>query len=98
MDQAQGLTSHAPQPLSGSLISNEIANLLGIPNAKGSIPASILSKAPHLIELSDAITADSHLETTQDLIATFSPQLTQDTLIAKAQFAPVTGPLLCTIW
>jgi hypothetical protein len=39
----------------------------------------------HLTELSDATTADSHLETTQDLIATFSPQSTQDTLVAKAE-------------
>lgn len=79
-------------------ISDEIANLLGISGAKGAIPASVLTKAPDLLKLSDPTATDPHLEKTQDLLSVYSPQFSQDILVSKAQFAPVGDPLPHSIW
>jgi hypothetical protein len=98
VDQLGNLGSQANRGPTAALLSDEIANLLGIENPKGSIPASVLSKAPYLAELSTATAADPHLEQTQDLVAAFSSQVTQDTLVVKAQLAPVSVPLPRTIW
>jgi hypothetical protein len=83
---------------SGASLSDELANLFGLSNAKGAIPASVLAKAPHLSKLSDSSTTDPHLEKTQDLLSVYSPQTSQDILVSKAQFAPVGDPLPRTIW
>jgi hypothetical protein len=98
VDQIEGLGSRAPQTSSPSFITDEIANLLGLPNAKGTLPPSVLAKAPHLVELSVASAADPHLESTQELVSVFSPQAIQDTLVGKALFASVHVPLPRTIW
>jgi hypothetical protein len=82
----------------GSSLSDELASLLGLPSAKGAIPASVLAKVPHLAKLCDPSVTDSHLEKTQDLLSVYSPQNSQDILVNKAQFAPVDDPLPCTIW
>jgi hypothetical protein len=82
----------------GSSLSDELASLLGLPSAKGAIPASVLAKVPHLAKLCDPSTTDSHLEKTQDLLSVYSPQNSQDILVNKAQFAPVDDPLPRTIW
>ena len=76
-----------------SFISDEIANLLGLPSAKGTLPVSVLATALHLTELSIASAADPHLESTQKLVLIFSPQAIQDTLVSKAFFTSVHVPL-----
>jgi hypothetical protein len=78
-------------------LSDEIEKLLGV-STKGSIPASVLAKAPHLSQLSNTSNSDGYLESTQDLLAVYSPQASQDILVAKAPFAPVSEPLPRTIW
>ncbi|KAF8231816.1 hypothetical protein L208DRAFT_1275182, partial [Tricholoma matsutake] len=98
VDELRDLGSQGSRGPTTALLSDEIANLLGIQNPKGSIPVSVLSKAPYLAELSTATAADPHLEQTQDLVAAFSSQATQDTLVVKAQFAPVSVPLPRTTW
>jgi hypothetical protein len=97
-NQLQGIGSHpAPSP-SSTLLTDEVANFLGIPNSKGAIPAAVLAKAPHLAELAISVEADAHLEKTQELLTVFSPQATQEALVNKAQFASVAVPLPRTIW
>jgi hypothetical protein len=81
-----------------SHLADEVANFLGILNTKGAIPAAVLAKAPHLANLAHSARADVHLEKTQELLAVFSPQATQEALITKAQFASVGVPLPWTIW
>jgi hypothetical protein len=93
----QSTSSQASSFPSGSL-SDELASLLGLSSSKGSIPASVLAKAPHLSKLSDPTATDPHLEKTQDLLSVYSPQSSQDVLVTKAQFAPVGDPLPRTIW
>jgi len=81
-----------------ALLSNEIADLLGISITKGFIPASVLAKAPHLSKISDLTSTDPHLEKTQELLSLYSPQFVQDILISKVQFAPFSDPLPRTVW
>jgi hypothetical protein len=90
----------SPQATSspGSSLPDELASLLGLSSAKGTIPTSVLAKVPHLLKLSDPTATDPHLEKTQDLLSVFSPQSSQDILVNKAQFAPVGDPLPRTIW
>jgi hypothetical protein len=78
---------------SGASLSDELANLFGLSNVNGAIPASMLVKAPHLSKLSDLSSMDPHLEKTQDLLSVYSPRNSQDILVNKAQFAPVGDPL-----
>ena len=82
----------------GMSLSDELASLLGISSVRGTIPASMLTKAPHLARLSESTTTDPHLEKTQELLLVYSPQGSQDILVNKAQFAPVSDPLPQTIW
>jgi hypothetical protein len=84
--------------MSSSSLSDALASLLGLSSAKGTIPASVLAKAPHLSKLSDPTATDPHLEKTQELLSVYSPQTSQDILVNKAQFAPVGDPLPRTIW
>jgi hypothetical protein len=93
----QSMDSQAAPIHDGSL-SDEIANLLGLANSKGAIPVSILTKAPHLSKLMDPLATDPHLKKTQELLMVYSLQTSQDILVNKAQFTPVSDPLPCTIW
>jgi hypothetical protein len=97
VDHFQGASSQTATTSGGSL-SDELANLLGLSSVKGAIPASVLTKAPHLSKLSDSMATDPHLEKTQDLLSVYSLQSSQDILVNKAQFAPVGDPLPPTIW
>ena len=98
LDHLQTGTPQSATVPDTALLSDDIADLLGISTTKGSIPASVLAKAPHLSKLSDSTKSDPHLERTQELVTVFSPQSVQDVLVNKAQFAPVSDPLPCTIW
>ena len=97
VNHLQSNSSQATAAPSSSL-SDELANLLGLPSSKGAIPSSILAKAPHLAKLSDPTASDPHLEKTQDLLSVYCPQHSQDILVNKAQFTPVGDPLPRTIW
>ena len=97
VNHLQSNSSQATAAPGGSL-SDELANLLGLPSSKGAIPSSVLAKAPHLAKLSDPTASDPHLEKTQDLLSVYCPQHSQDILVNKAQFAPVGDPLPRTIW
>lgn len=94
---------HLQSPSSGTTRTNgtladELSTLLGLSTGKGAIPASVLAKAPHLAKLSAPVASDPHLEKTQELLSVFSPQNVQDTLVNRAQFAPVRDPLPQTFW
>jgi len=91
-------TSSQSAATAGGSLTDELASLLGLSSAKGAIPASVLAKAPHLSKLSDPTATDPHLEKTQELLSVYSPQSSQDILVNKAQFAPVSDPLPRTIW
>lgn len=98
VDQLRGNDSENSRRIPNGLISNEMANLFGLSPSEGSIPASVLAKAPYLANLSDGGVSDLHLETTQDLLIAFSPAGVQETLISKAQLANLAVPLPRSIW
>lgn len=98
LDHLQTGTSQSATVPDTVLLPDDIADLLGISTTKGSIPALVLAKAPHLSKLSDSTKLDPHLEKTQELLMVFSLLSVQDVLISKAQFAPVSDPLPRTIW
>jgi hypothetical protein len=91
-------TSSQSAATAGGFLTEELAGLLGLSSTKGAIPASVLAKAPHLFKLSDPTATDPHLEKTQELLSVYSPQTSQDILVNKAQFAPVSDPLPRTFW
>ena len=73
----QSAPPHAAATSKGSL-SDELASLLGLSSSKSTIPASVLTKAPHLSKLSDLTATNPHLEKTQELLSVYSPQASQD--------------------
>jgi hypothetical protein len=69
----QPTSSHVIVTSDGSL-ADELASLLGLSSAKGTISASVLAKALHLSKLSDLTATNPHLKKTQELLSIYSPQ------------------------
>lgn len=95
--QLQAARHHEPR---GSGFSAEdLAQFLGVDSTpSSSLPAAVLSIAPHLAELSATKTADSHLEETWNLRQVLSSDKTLDTLINLLQVQQLPDPIPRSIW
>jgi len=92
LDHLDLSTSQTMTTPNTTLLSDEFTDLLGISVTKGSIPASVLAKAPHLSKLSDCTRTDPHLKKTQELLSVYSPQSVQDMPHQQGSICS------CTVW
>ncbi|EDR10026.1 uncharacterized protein LACBIDRAFT_325571 [Laccaria bicolor S238N-H82] len=85
------------QPTSYPL--DDIIKLLNVsPSSSATIPASVLSAAPHLSALSEHTFLDSHLQTTWKLRQSFNSDKAIDPIIDLMQLQPLVDPIPRPLW
>lgn len=78
---------------------DDIIKLLNVPpSSSATIPASVLSAAPHLSALSEHTFLDSHLQTTWKLRQSFNSDKAIDPIIDLMQLQPLVDPIPRPLW
>ena len=96
LEQLRSLSASHDDPFS---LDNIIKLLDNRPSSSGSsIPASVLTAAPHLTSLSEHALNDSHLQTTWKLRQAYASDKAVDPLIDLMQLQPLVDPIPRTIW
>jgi hypothetical protein len=81
------------------LSAEDLAKLLGVErSAPQSLPASVLTLAPHLAELSTSAISDPHIEETWKLRQAIGTDKTIDSLVNLMQVQPLADPIPRSIW
>ncbi|EDR11033.1 uncharacterized protein LACBIDRAFT_316142 [Laccaria bicolor S238N-H82] len=91
--------SQASNKATTLLSADDLAKLLGVKrSAPQSLPASVLTLAPHLAELSTSSISDPHIEETWKLRQAIGTDKTIDSLVNLMQVQPLTDPIPRSIW
>ena len=94
--------THTSQPLGTQSMTyplEDIIKLLNVsPSSSATIPASVLSAAPHLSALSQQTFLDPHLQATWKLHQSFNSDKAIDPIINLMQLQPLVDLIPCPLW
>ncbi|KAG6876473.1 hypothetical protein C0993_002816, partial [Termitomyces sp. T159_Od127] len=91
----------APRVSTSSFTIKQLAEMLGDPkktSGASSIPQSVLSAVPHLVELQNKVSDDPHISRTWFLCHKYAKEKVVDFLISLGQSQPLKEPISRAMW